>query len=207
MPLPERVAVTFTEEDAEYLSVRPVGRQSFRLIELVDMILGVTGKDAARIQHILRAGSVVFNFYRYRWEPLEISGDQLASLLAAFPDADSSRAFAPEECVAVVLAPAGAAPLLPPGAPEIARAGAERRRMFTARSLWEALLAPAAATPPVYAGYSYQRAADVFALDLSPQAAAALERDAAKLAPRALRPALARLASAARLLFLCPRRR
>jgi len=50
MPLPETIAVRFTEEDAGYVTVRPVVRQTFRLSELTDMVVSVTGKDAARLQ-------------------------------------------------------------------------------------------------------------------------------------------------------------
>ena len=88
MPLPETIPVKYTEEEAEYLSVRPVVRQTFRLRELVDMVLAVTGKDAARVQQILRSGTTVFHFYRYWWPAVEAGEDELAPLLAEFPDPD-----------------------------------------------------------------------------------------------------------------------
>jgi hypothetical protein len=69
--LPETIPVRYTEEEAEYLSVRPVVRQTFRLQELVDMVLSVTGKDLARVRQILRSGTVVFHFYRYWWQGFE----------------------------------------------------------------------------------------------------------------------------------------
>jgi hypothetical protein len=61
VPLPETIPVKYTEEEAEYVSIRPVVRQSFRAAELVDMVLAVTGKDLPRIQQILRSGTVVFD--------------------------------------------------------------------------------------------------------------------------------------------------
>jgi hypothetical protein len=53
VPLPETISVRFTEEEAEYVSIRPVRRQIFKLRELVDMILSVTGRDLPRVQQIL----------------------------------------------------------------------------------------------------------------------------------------------------------
>ena len=54
MALPENVAVRYTEDEAEYLSLRPVVRQTFRIDELVDMIVSVTGLDRERVAQILR---------------------------------------------------------------------------------------------------------------------------------------------------------
>ncbi len=67
MPLPEAIPIRYTEEEAGYVSFRPVVRQSFRPDQLLDMVLSVTGKDVARIKQILRSGTVVFHFYRYWW--------------------------------------------------------------------------------------------------------------------------------------------
>jgi len=67
MPLPETIAMRFTEEDAGYVTVRPVVKQTFRLAELTDMVVSVTGKNASRVQQIFRAGTVVYNGYRYWW--------------------------------------------------------------------------------------------------------------------------------------------
>jgi len=54
VPLPETIPVRYTEEEADNFSIRPVKRQTFRLRELVDMVLRVTGKDLPRVQQILR---------------------------------------------------------------------------------------------------------------------------------------------------------
>jgi len=64
MPLPDTIAVRFTEEDAGYITVRPVVKQTFRLAELTDMVVSVTGKDATRVQQIFRAGTIDSNGYR-----------------------------------------------------------------------------------------------------------------------------------------------
>ena len=107
MPLPETIAVKYTEEEAEYLSVRPLVRQTFRSAELVDMILSVTGKDVARIQQILRSGTVVFHFYRYWWQGFESNAGEISTLLEKYPNADPSRPFRAEECSAVLFETSG----------------------------------------------------------------------------------------------------
>jgi hypothetical protein len=208
--LPEHIVVRFTEEDAEYLSVRPVQQQTFRLHELVDMILSVTGKDRVRVQHILRAGSLIFHFYRYRWEGFEAPEEELDAVLAAFPDADVSRAFAAESCVAVILA-SGQAPLAPgqallPGSGvEVARDAAQKKKLFSTQTLWDALMECARAAGPRYADYSYARRADIFLCELSPEQTQSLLASATKLAARDVRARLERCAAALRLFLLCPR--
>src|SRR5258706_6187275 len=86
MALPETIAVRFTEEDAGYVTVRPVVKQSFRLAELVDMVVSVTGKNGPRVQQIFRAGTVVYNGYRYWWEGFASTENEIAGLLLPFPD-------------------------------------------------------------------------------------------------------------------------
>jgi len=212
VPLPEQIPVTFTEEDAQYLTVRPVRRQSFRPPELVDMIVRVTGKNAGRVLHILRTGSLVFHFYRYRWNPIELSEQELGPLLAGFADPDPSREFRQGECTVVLAVPPATAAspgsgdvLLPPVLAEFHRDAAQKKRLFSARGVWDVLMEPAIGQRPAYAGYSYARQADVYRLELSRESAAALALAAAKLAPRDLRALVAKLQSAGMLLFLCPR--
>ena len=220
MPLPETIPVRFTEEDAEYVNVRPVKRQTFRLRELVDMVLSVTGRDVARIQKILHSGTIVYHFYRYTWQGFDADAAELTALLADFPSdfpaGDPRRNFSPQSCAAVLIesAAVGRQPV------EIPRAAAERKSLFAARSFWDCLLASAlvngvatenagdSVTNPysaIYSGYSYARRADLFRLDLSPVQSAALLRDAARLAPRNLRPAIQAQGSPPRIIFVCPR--
>ncbi len=203
MPLPETIPVRYTEEEAEYLSVRPVVRQTFRLPELIDMVLGVTGKDLARIQQILRSGTVVFHFYRYWWQGFEAGSEELGALLAGFPDADPAREFRAEECTVILLESGGQPPR---HSLELGRQEASRKRFFHSRSLWDCLVALGQGQPPSYQGYSYARRADLYRLALSPEEIAALARDAARMAPRGLRSRLGRLTETSRIVFLCPRR-
>jgi hypothetical protein len=89
MPLPETIAIRFTEEDAGYVTVRPVVKQTFRLVELADMVVSVTGKSVPRVLQIFRAGTVVYNGYRYWWDGFASGEDEVSGLLAHFPDDDS----------------------------------------------------------------------------------------------------------------------
>ncbi len=228
MPLPETVPVKYTEEEAEYLSLRPVVRQTFRIRELLDMILAVAGKDAARVQQILRSGTAVFHFYRYWWQGFEATLDELAPLLATFPDPQPDRPFRSQECTAVELRPATGRPALLIGKKEAAQ-----RNLLRRRSLWDSLLAaaagfakhddaaPASATPgvspatqpllgvpsdaPRYAGYSYERKADCFVLPLASASWPALQKELVRTAPRHLRATLARLPAVAQAAYFCPR--
>jgi hypothetical protein len=200
--VPETIPVRYSEEDAEYVSVRPVRRQTFRFDELIDMVLSVTGKDPARIQKILRTGTVVFHFYRYWWESLEVSAEELAGALARYPDADPCRAFRAEDCAAILLESAGSPPR---HSTELDRKTTGRRRLFRARSFWDALLELTRAAPPEYGGYSYSRRADLYRLAISQEQAAALFAEAERLAPRNLRARLVHLREAARILCVCPR--
>lgn len=202
MALPETIPVRYTEEEAEYLSVRPVRRQTFRLEELVDMVLSVTGKDTERIQQILRSGTVVFHFYRYWWQGLEVRAEELAGVLARYPDPDPARAFRAEDCATIVLEGAGHPPRQ---AVELERATADRRRLFGGPSAWEKLLSPARAGTPEYRGYSYSRRADLYGVALAAEEAAAMLAEAARIAPRALRATLERVPPVARIVYVCPR--
>jgi hypothetical protein len=203
VPLPETIPVRYTEEEAEYLSVRPLVKQTFRMHELVDMVLGVTGKDLGRIQQILRSGTLVYHFYRYWWEGFEADGGELAAILARFPDADPARVFRAEECTTVLLESSAHAPR---HSIELHRETAARRRFLRTCSLWDALLVLAREQSLAYEGYSYAHRADLYALPLSAQQVAALTTEAERLAPRDLRPHLRHLPEITRIVFSCPRR-
>jgi hypothetical protein len=211
VPLPAQIPVKYTEEEAEYLSVRPVVKQTFQLAELVDMILGVTGKDPARVQQILRTGTLVFNFYRYWWTGFDADAEELRAVLAQFPDADPARMFRAEECSVVVLAGRGFQPshghaTLPANGIELGRAEAGRKRLLSRKNFWDALMNVPSERVPEYLGYSYQRRADLYMAEISPEQAASLARAAQKLAPRSVRAQLPQISAAARILFLCPRK-
>jgi hypothetical protein len=200
--LPESIPVRYTEEEAGYVTVRPIVRQTFRLDELLDMILSVTGKNAARIRQILRSGTVVYHFYRYSWAGFDADEAELTAALARFPDADPSRAFDAGKCTLAVFETAGANPkhLL-----ELDRAAASKRRMFRGQSFWERLLEIADDEKPAYQNYSYTRRADLYQLNLNAENFAQIAQAAKRLASGNLRAALRVLPAATRIVFVCPR--
>lgn len=202
VPLPETIPARYTEEEADNFSIRPVKRQNFRLRELIDMILRVTGKDLPRVQQILRSGTLVYHFYRYWWQGFDADVEDLAVILAEFPGDDPSRAFRAEACSMVLLE--GASAVRKPV--EIAREAAERKPLFAAHSFWDCLLSSAQKSIPLYAGYSFDRAADLYQVELTAGQSSGLQRDASRLAPRSARLSLELLNPIVRLTFIVPRK-
>jgi len=202
VPLPETIPVRYTEEEAGYVTVRPIVRQTFRIEELLDMILSVTGKDAARVGQILHSGTIAYHFFRYSWAGFDADGAELAAALAHFPDPDPSRAFAADRCTHAVFESGGANPrnLL-----ELGRASASKRRWLRGESFWDRLLEIAAAGNPVYQKYSYERRADLYRFDLNPGNVSEIAEAAKRLAAGKLRSALHVVPDAARILFVCGR--
>jgi hypothetical protein len=203
LPTTDTIPVRYTEEEAEYMSLRPVVRQSFRLHELLDMILAVTGKDPQRIARILESGTVVFHNYRYWWPALALPEHDLQHLLEQFPIPDSSRPFAAGECRAVLLDTGGSTPhrLL-----EWRREVLARRRWLARRTAWDVLLDSASRQPPAYADYSYEWKGDLYVALLGEAERLALAREMERLLARASGLRAELLLRAARLFFLCPRR-
>jgi hypothetical protein len=203
--LPETIGVKYTAEEAEYLNLRPITRQTFRISELVDMILGVTGgKNIERIQTLLRSGTVVFHSHRYWWEGFEAKTEDLGRLLATLPGPEPHRVFHAGECTEVRFEFGGSPPR---PAIRLNREVAGPKRWFQRRGLWERLLQQSAARGPRYREYSYADRADVFEL---PTDSAWLDQicgEAQRYAPRALQPVLAAIAGSVRVLFVCPRAR
>jgi hypothetical protein len=202
MPLPETIPVRYTEEEAGYVTVRPIVRQTFRLDELLDMILSVTGKDAARIRQILHSGTVVYHFFRYSWPGFDADEVELSVALTRFPDADPSRPFDPDKCAMAIFESGGPHPrhLL-----ELDRSIALKRRIFRGKSFWERLGKIAADGKPVYQSYSFGHRADLYRLDLSEENILEIAQAAERLATGKLKYALRILPEASRIVFVCPR--
>ena len=203
MPLPETIAMRFTEEDAGYVTVRPVVKQTFRLAELADMVVSVTGKNVPRVQQIFRAGTVVYNGYRYWWEGFSSNENEVTGLLALFPDDDPARLFDSAEVSAVSLEIGGGAER---SLVAIARREASAKRLLQRRSPWEILLTAAKNSIPRYEKYSHADRADVYHGHLSPETAALLLKQLRDAAPRALRKKLAPLQPPAAILLFVPRK-
>lgn len=192
----------FTEEDAGYVTVRPVVKQTFRLAELADMVVSVTGKNASRVQQIFRAGTVVYNGYRYWWDGFASKEDEVTGLLVLFPDDDPARVFNPAEVTAVSLEIGGGTQRSLVG---IARREASAKKLFHQRNPWEILLQAAQDSTPRYEKYDHAERADVYRVHLSFEIAALLLKEVLDASPRVLRKKLAALQPPAALLFFIPR--
>jgi hypothetical protein len=202
MPLPETIAMRFTEEDAGYVTVRPVVKQTFRLGELADMVVSVTGKSVARVQQILRAGTVVYNGYRYWWEGFTANDIEIAGLLSVFPEDDPALLFNPDRVTAVSLEIGGGTQR---ALVVIARAEASGRKLFHQQRPWEILLGAAKKSHPRYEKYSHAERADVYRVQLSFELATVLLKQAAAASSRGLRKKLTALRPPAAILFFIPR--
>ena len=202
MPLPETIAMRFTEEDAGYVTVRPVVKQTFRLAELADMVVSVTGKNASRVQQIFRAGTVVYNGYRYWWDGFASKEEEVTGLLALFPDDDPARVFNPAEVAAVSLEIGGGTQRSLVG---VARREASAKKLFHKQNPWEILLQAAQDSTPRYEKYSHAERADIYRVHLSFEMAASLLKQILDASPRVLRKKLAALQPPAALLFFIPR--
>lgn len=203
MALPESTIVRFTEEEAGYLSVRPVRRQSFRLDDLVGLVLSVTGREPERLRRVLAGGSLIYHGYRYWWESIIATAEEIETVLSRFPASDPSRPFRADGCVAAIFQTGGSTVRT---VAELVREEGQRRRLFRGRSFWEELVEMAAAASPAYVEYSYDRRADVYALPLDGARRERLLEQARALAPRQFAGELQSLRFATRVLFLCPRR-
>ncbi len=171
--IPARIPVKISSEAAGSVSVSPVVAQQMTPAELIEQILRLTGKDAARVREILERGAVVSGGSRFRWAPFETSPEEISALLAAFPDPQPDRPFDASRCRRAVLA-GGRGPI------ELDREAASRRRWLQKRSFWASLMDAAAALAPVYQQYSYAERADLYRAALPVDAARAL-RDRAGL--------------------------
>jgi len=203
MPLPNQIPLRYTEEDAGYMSVRPVIKQTFQLHELADMVVSVAGKDAARVQQIFRSGTVVYNGYRYWWDALPTDREEIERLLLPFPDDDPSRPFEPEKATAVVLEIGGGAQRT---VVEITRHDAAAKKLFAKHSPWEILTNFASGKTPRYEKYAHARHADLFRISLPFDKAQELLAAMLAAAPRKLKYRWSTLRPPAAVTFVCPRK-
>jgi hypothetical protein len=202
MPLPETISMRFTEEDAGYVTVRPVVKQTFRLAELADMVVSVTGKNVSRVQQIFRTGTVVYNGFRYWWEGFAADENEVTGLLAIFPDDDPSRPFNTEQVTSVSLEIGGGTQR---SLVSITRSEALPKKLFHKRNPWQILLEAAHNSAPRYEKYSHAHRADVYRAHLSREIAVSLLKETLNASPRALRTKLAALQPPAALLFFVHR--
>ena len=202
MPLPNQIPLRYTEEDAGFVSVRPVVKQTFQLHELVDMVVSVAGKDSARVLQIFRSGTVVYNGYRYWWDALQADREELDRLLLPFPDDDPTRPFDHAQATAVLLEIGGGAQRT---IVEITREDAAGKKLFAKLSPWDVLTNFASGKSPRYDKYNHARRADLFRLSLPFDQAQQLLAAILAAAPRKLKHRWSTLRPPAALTFVCPR--
>jgi hypothetical protein len=202
MSLPELIPVRYTEEDAGYVSVRPVVKQVFRLHELADLVVSIASKDAARVRQIFRSGTAVYHGYRYWWDGIPAEASEIAALLVPFPDDDPSRRFEPSKATAALLEIGGGTQC---HVVEIVRAEASEKKFLGKHSPWQVLLQNAASHTARYEKYSHARRADLFRISLPYDQAQQLLAALLEAAPRSLRHRWSTLHPPATVTFVCPR--
>jgi len=153
MPLPPTIRVKLSSEAAESIALTPVVVQEMAVRELIEHVLGVTGKDEARIRDLLLRGTLVSGATRFRWAGWEAEAAAIRELLGGFPDPDPSRRFEPVGCVRVILRGGRSAI-------EAAAEHCSRKGLFQRRSFWDILMEVAGAGSAKYLGYSYRDRAD-----------------------------------------------
>jgi hypothetical protein len=169
MSLPATVRVKLSSEAAEGISITRVVVQDLPLRDLVEHMLGVTGKDEARVRELLLRGTLVSGASRFRWSGWDAELDGLRELLATFPGDDPTRPFVCARCVRAVLRGGRQAIHIPREA--VARKTPLLKRWRRQASFWDALMELAGAGEIRYLHYSYKDRADCYRLDM-PLAAA-----------------------------------
>ena len=167
MALPQTVRVKLSSEAAEAISLTPVVVQELAIRELIEHMLGVAGKDEARIREILLRGTLVSGASRFRWAGWEAEMESLRAVLATFPDPDPTRPLVAEQCVRVVLRGGRQAIDIP-------RDAVAKKSLFQRETFWERLMAVIGAGHARYSGYSYRERADRYTRELALAEAAAI---------------------------------
>src|SRR5579859_6103389 len=103
MPLPPTVRVKLSSEVAESISITPVVIREIPIRELIEHMLGITGKDVPRLHELLRRGTLVSGASRFRWVGWDADHEAIRELLGDFPDPDPKRPFSPELCFRAAL--------------------------------------------------------------------------------------------------------
>jgi len=159
MALPQTIRVKLSSEAAEAISLTPVVVQELATRELIEHMLGITGKDEARIRELLKRGTLVSGATRFRWAGWETDAEGVQEVLGTFPDADPSRKFDASRCVRAILRGRQAL--------EIPREAGSRKGLFQRTSFWDLLMEVAGAAASTYGGYSYRDRADRFLRELA----------------------------------------
>jgi hypothetical protein len=160
--------IKISSEDAGSIALTPVVVRDMPVRELVELMLGVTGKDPQRIRELLKRGTFVSGASRFRWTGVEMD---VADILASLPDPDPTRPFDATKCVLAILR-AGVKKI------ELTREAAQKKHLFQSGTFWDLLLTTIQA--PQYLDYSYKQHADVYRAPVAMSAARTLA-DGSKL--------------------------
>jgi hypothetical protein len=166
MPFPTSVRVKLSSEVAESISITPVVVRDIPIRELIEHMIGITGKDESRLHDLLLRGTLVSGASRFRWTGWDADREAIREALASFPDPDPERRFAPELCIRAALRGPGRRI-------EIPREIGQRKPLFRRSSFWDTLMGVAASSEIRYVDYVYRERADCYSATLS---LAALER-------------------------------
>jgi hypothetical protein len=159
MSLPDKIRVKLSSEAAEYISLTPVVVQEMTARELVEHMLGITGKDTTRVRDLLLRGTLVSGASRFRWPGWAADPEEIRSLLATFPDAEPGRPFAAALCVRAVLRGPRQPVLIPR---EIGSNRGLVARILRRMSFWDLLMQIGVGNALNYLGYSYRDRADLY---------------------------------------------
>src|SRR2546421_983141 len=166
MPLPSSVRVKLSSEVAESISITPVVVREIPIRELIEHMIGITGKDEGRVHELLLRGTLVAGASRFRWVGWDADRVAIQEVLATFPDPDPLRPFSAELCVRAALRGPGRRI-------EIPREIGQRKPLFRRTSFWDILMGVAASSEVHYVDYVYRERADCYSAALS---MASLER-------------------------------
>src|SRR6266436_296267 len=147
MSLPDSVRVKLSSEAADSISITPVVVRDIPMRELIEHMLGITGKDAPRLHELLLRGTLVSGASRFRWAGWDA-------------DPDPRRQFAAKQCIRAALRGPGRRI-------EIPREIGMRKPFFRRASFWDALMGVAASSEARYVDYSYRERADRYSAALS----------------------------------------
>ncbi len=164
MSLPPTVRVKLSSEAAEGISITRVVVQDLPLRELVEHMLGITGKDADRVHELLLRGTLVSGASRFRWTGWDADLAAIREMLVTYPGDDPARRFEPKRCVRAVLR-GSRQPIAVP------REAGARKPILRKASFWDLLMETAAASEIRYSHYSYKDRADCYRVELTLAAA------------------------------------
>lgn len=159
MSLPATIRVKLSSEAVESISITRVVVQDLALRDLVEHMLGITGKDEVRVHELLLRGTVVSGASRFRWTGWDAELESLREMLATFPGDDPERPFAGDRCLRAVLR--GGRRTI-----EIPREAGVRKPLLRKESFWDVLMEIAAAGGVGYSHYSYKDRADCYRLEM-----------------------------------------